>query len=221
MSDGRKPDETAASSRQQIFCSLSLNERRRRLWHMLPGFLPLSWWVLPHSTPLSFTWQASLCALAIVMSIVTYVFGKSFARPDESRPWGSFVSYVSMVLAPVLLFPSHPEFSATVLAVLAFGDGAAALGGLVLRGPKLPWNQDKSWAGTICFLLGSAPAATLFFWGEMTPPQSWGTALLFAGSAALVGDLVESIPSQINDNIRVGLAANVVLVVLQTVLFGW
>ncbi|MDB5334700.1 MAG: phosphatidate cytidylyltransferase, partial [Planctomycetaceae bacterium] len=141
--------------------------------------------------------------------------------PHEPNCWCSFISYVALVLAPVLLFPSQPEFSATVLAILAFGDGSAALGGILLRGPKLPWNHQKTWAGFVCFLVGSVLPATVFFWGETTPPVSWATALLFAGTSALIGDLVESIPTDINDNIRVGLAVNVTLIVMQTIVIGW
>lgn len=212
---------SASATSGGLLQRLSPNERRRRLWHMLPGFLPFSWWILPHSVPLSLTWQVSLCLLAIVMSLATCGFGKSFVRPEEPNCWCSFISYVSMVLTPVLLFPWHPEFSATVLAVLAFGDGSAALGGMLLRGPKLPWNHDKTWAGSICFLIGSVPMATLYFWGETGPSVTWPIAFLFAGSAALAGDIVESLPLKMNDNVRVGLAANLMLIAMQTLVLGW
>lgn len=206
---------------QNLFSTLSLNERRRRLWHMLPGTLPLLWIVLPHEVPISATWQCGLLLVGTGLGAVACYHGPAFAREGEQNCLCSPISYAVVGVLPILLFPAHPEFSATALAILAFGDGSAALGGIVLRGPALPWNQDKTWAGFICFLSVSIPIASFYFWAEAEPAVNLSVAIFFAASAAVAGVIAESIPSKINDNIRVGATAIATLVLLQWCMFGW
>jgi dolichol kinase len=183
--------------------------------------LPLCSWVLPHAFRLSFTWRAILFVAAAIMSTIACKTGNAFIRSNESNCWCSTISYSTLVIAPLLLFPLHPQFCVAVLAVLALGDGSAALGGILLRGPKLPWNPHKTWAGSCCFLIASIPAATVYFWVESLTPVTWLTAFTVVGITAVVCDLVESLPSKINDNIRVGLTANLMLIFLQFVVIGW
>lgn len=125
------------------------------------------------------------------------------------------------MIAPLILFPSHPEFSEVVIAILAFGDGSATVAGLLLQGPKLPWNAKKTWAGFLAFPLLSIPIATLYYACDSWHLVSWDTALLVVGTTVLVSDVVESLPTSINDNIRVGLTANAVIILLHLFVVGW
>lgn len=135
--------------------------------------------------------------------------------------------YAGSVLLMLLLFPSHAELGLAVLAVLAFGDGSATLGGLVLGGPRLAWNRSKTWSGTGCFVLVGGLMASVVYWGEthnfeaQTPGVDFSTALVCGVSAALAGAVVESLPSRINDNIRVGVAASVTIVAAHSLVVGW
>jgi dolichol kinase len=126
----------------------------------------------------------------------------------------------------LLLFPAHAELGLTVLAVLAFGDGSATLGGLLFDSRPLPWNRDKTWSGTLCFLLAAIPMASLIYWGEshnaeaLEPGVSFATALFCGGSAAFVAAIAESLRSRINDNVRVGLAASVAVAATHALAVG-
>ena len=85
----------------------------------------------------------------------------------------------------------------------------------------LPWNREKTWSGSLCFLLAAIPIATLYYWGEARPGVTWHVALLCAGTAAVVSAIAESVSSRINDNIRVGVTALVMLVIMNHFLLGW
>jgi dolichol kinase len=98
----------------------------------------------------------------------------------------------------------------------------------MLRGPTLPWNREKTWAGTSCFLLVGAPLASLIYWGETTfNPESlgaavpFGAALICGSSATFVAAIAESYRSRIDDNIRVGFAAAVTVVIAHGSVIGW
>jgi phytol kinase len=196
------------------FCGLTANEWRRRATHMLPGLLPLLLWPIPHPDPLS--WRMSLIITCLVLTLSGTVF-THYRRIERTHEIGqripAIVGYASSILLAFWLFPSDPEIGMAALAILAFGDGSAALGGMLIGGPTLPWNRDKTVAGMLCFIAVGLPMATLCYWGEATNtmaqphgiPITIPRAGLVITPIVLIGAFVESIRSPINDNIRVGL----------------
>src|ERR1700736_2834528 len=54
--------ERLASWRRHVVERLGPAEIRRRLWHMLPGVLPVLFWLLPHTHPLSMFWRVMFVA---------------------------------------------------------------------------------------------------------------------------------------------------------------
>ena len=200
---------------------LGPRELKRRLWHMVPGLLPFVLWVLPHTDPLTPGWLLYLAMNCISLAIAGCYFSRTFSRPMERNCRCSSIGYSMLVMVAVLLIPGQLEIGMAVFAIIAFGDGSATLGGLLLKGPALPWNRHKTWAGSLCFLLGGIPMATLYYWGESRPGVSWNFALLCAGTAAVVSAFAESVSSRINDNIRVGITALLMMVVMNQFLLGW
>ena len=116
-----------------------------------------------------------------------------------------------------------------MLGILAFGDGSATLGGKLLGGWRLPWNAEKSWSGLICFVLLGSFFGALWYWGETWfnveakeyREIDFATAYAVVGSAAILAAIAESIPSRLNDNIRVGVCAVASMAAAQTVFVGW
>lgn len=212
---------------------------------MSPGLLPLVLWAVPNDCFIDFlqvlpsfveacTEQVlrlhdhfALLRLSTVIVCITAFTAAALLRQSHYRRQGernllpSALGYSSMVLLMLLLFPQNTELGFTVLAVIAFGDGAATLGGMLLRGRSLPWNPQKTWAGTLCFLACATPAATLFYWREADAQASFGVAVICGLSATLLGAVVETLPLRINDNIRVGLAAGVGVTAAHALLVGW
>lgn len=210
------------------WAQLSSSELRRRFWHIAPGLLPLALWFVPHRDPLSPTLQLILVLVVSGFGVNAFVRYRLIARGEDRQKFSSVLGYTGGIFAPLLLFPGDIEIAMTFLTLIAFGDGSATLGGMVLGGPRLPWNREKTWSGLFCFLLVGVPMATLVYWGETafnpeSIPESisWGTALLVAGTAALAAALSESVRSRVNDNVRIAVAAVSTLALMHGWLVGF
>ena len=211
-----------------VLSRVDSTELKRRIWHMSPGLLAFLLWVFPHQDPISPTMWWIIVVVIVGIAARIFIQFRRIARTGEEARVGCVVGYAGAVLFTLLLFPAHLELGLAVLAVLAFGDGSATLGGLMLRGPTLPWNREKTWAGTSCFFLIGAPLASLIYWGETAfNPESLGPAVSLAAafvcgsSAAFVAAIAESLRSRIDDNIRVGLAAAATVVIAHGWVVGW
>ncbi len=207
---------------------LSASEWRRRLWHSAPGLLPVLLWFVPHRDPISPTLQGIMILLVAALGGHVYWRYRRIEREADRGRVSAVAGYALSVLLTLLAFPQHAELGLTVLAVLAFGDGSATLGGLWLGGPKLPWNSKKTWAGFAAFLVIGIPLASLIYWGETQfNPESleygmvpFSQALICAGTAVLLGAIAESLPVSLNDNIRVGIAAAVGVTTMHGLIAG-
>ncbi len=91
------------------------------------------------------------------------------------------------------------------------GDGLADILGRGIKSPKLPWNKDKSVAGTLGMLLGGWVLTMLILGIYVLAKASgfgpFGGYLLPVTIIAVVATLVESLPLKDVDNITVTLAA--------------
>jgi farnesol kinase len=223
-----EPNVRANEHRTRIAGRLGQTELRRRIWHISPGLLPFLLWPIPHADPISPTLRGIIVlTCAIIAGLIYLRFHRVARQSVTSDRAGAVLGYAGSVLLTLLFFPANAELGLTVLAILAFGDGSATLGGLLLAGPKIPWNRSKTWAGTICFLACGVPMATVVYWGETYfnaeshgPPVPFLSALLCGGTAVLLAAIAESFPSRINDNIRVGVTAAVSLVVMHFLVVG-
>jgi dolichol kinase len=200
---------------------LGPHEIRRRMVHIAPGFLPFLLWPIPHEDPLSDTLRNIMIAIAVCVSGWAWWKRSSYVRRGEQTLTSSVFGYAAVVLGMLILIPSAPELGLAVMGIIAFGDGSATLAGLVIGGRRLPWNRAKSWAGLVAFLAVSIPMATLIYAGEAQPGVSGPVALACVAPAAFIAALAESLPSRINDNIRVGVAAAMTILPLHGMFCGW
>src|SRR3954447_14145163 len=121
-------------------------------------------------------WQAAmLAAVALLFNLVLLpkVGGRRLYRAaDHARgfPLGILL-YPLAVLLLALAFPSRLDIVAAAWGILAFGDGAATLAGHAVKrrtmafpgeltptrtpaiSARLPWNPDKTVAGTTAFAI--------------------------------------------------------------------
>ncbi len=199
---------------------LSATELKRRLWHMSPGLLPIASYIYPHKDPLSPTFQKIAAGLIVGITALLLWRYKTIRRKGEQSELAAVFGYSVSVLATLLLIPKHAELGMLVLCVLAFGDGMATTCGLLLRGPTLPWNRAKSWAGTLAFVGFGGYLSSLAYWAESQPQASWPIALTCGFSAAVVAAFAESLPSRVNDNVRVGIAAAVTAITTHAFVVG-
>lgn len=164
-------------------------------------------------------WQAAVMAagaLVFNLLVLPRVGGRRLYRPtDEARgfPLGILL-YPLSVLLLILTFSSRLDIVAMAWGILAFGDGAATLIGRRMGRQRLPWNLDKTIAGTLGFVVcGSAGAIGLAWWTRpaVVPPPPMGFVMLASVTAAVAAALVESIPVRLDDNISVPATAGAVL----------
>ncbi len=207
---------------------MTKTEWRRRFWHSSPGVLPFVLWAVPHQDPVSPTLLGVMIFLVCVLAGQIFWRYQHIERSHDRERVSAVLGYAMSVMVTLLVFPQHAELGLTVLVVLAFGDGSATLGGLILGGPKLPWNPKKTWAGFVSFFAVGIPAATLIYWGETQfNPESleyqsipFSTALCCASVAVGLAAIAESLPLKINDNIRVGTAAALGVITMHSWLLG-
>ena len=204
----------------QLSGTISIKELKRRLWHMIPGLIPIASYIYPHKDPLSPTFQAIAAGVMLTITASLLWRFKTIRRAGEVNELGAVFGYAGATLLTLLLFPWHAELGMLVLCVLAFGDGMATTLGMLLRGPRLPWNTDKTWVGLAAFVGFGGYLASLAYWAESQPQASWTTAMLCGFSAAVIAAVAESLPSRINDNIRVGVASAVTAVTAHAVIVG-
>jgi uncharacterized protein (TIGR00297 family) len=188
-------------------------------------------------------WQAALMALvALVFNVLLLprLGGRHLYRPsDVARgfPLGILL-YPLSVLLLILSFPTRLDIVAAAWAILAVGDGMATLVGhaattfdvetaehaeetgsvrsvsSALFHRRLPWNPDKSVAGTTAFALFASLASVALAWWvrpsvDPVPPLAF--TILAPLAASVAAAFVESIPVKLDDNISVPAAAAVVL----------
>ena len=134
--------------------------------------------------------------------------GRGVWREEDSRRGVAIgiVLYPAVLLVLVLVFWRRLEVVAAVWAILAFGDGMAAIAGKALGSARLPWNPDKSWAGSLAFwVFGTLGAAAALGWTRMHQGQetSFGFLLAAALATALLAAGIESLPLALDDNLTV------------------
>jgi uncharacterized protein (TIGR00297 family) len=167
----------------------------------------LSWWQ-----------SAAVAAAALLFNLLVLprIGGTRLYRTSEVArgfPAG-IVLYPASVLVLILMFPSRPDIAGAAWAVMAFGDGLATIVGQSVGGRRLPWNREKTLAGSLAFFgFGSAAGILLALWCrpavDPLPPLAFsiGAPVL----AAFVAAAAESIPIRLDDNVSVPASAASVL----------
>ena len=151
------------------------------------------------------TWeQAALCALAALLFNLFAMprIGRGIYRdPGKARDTG-IVAYPAMVLIVILLFRYKLDIAAAIWGMMAFGDPAASIAGRGLGGPSLPWNRRKTWIGSLAYAaFGALGGALLMGFAGKYP---WTEALPAFAGFALIGALLESVETGLDDNILPG-----------------
>ena len=160
-------------------------------------------------------WQA-VALLGLLLFITLFVMPQltirsHFYREFERRYSAGAVLYVLVLLVLLLVLPL-PILAAS-WSILALGDGAATLVGTRFRAHALPWNPEKTYAGSLAFLFfGTLGASALLWW--ILPALEWRSVLFLGVKTTMVATIVESLPWKVNDNITVPLASAVVLSLL-------
>jgi uncharacterized protein (TIGR00297 family) len=169
-------------------------------------------------------WQAALCAVAAFVfnwQILPRLGGKQLYRHDDHKrgyPIGILL-YPLSVLILTLTIPHKLYIVAAAWAIMAWGDGFASVIGTRFGRTKLPWNPSRSYAGSLAFLvMGSAAAVVFTWWVIKTPPEPFvWYVVAIPVLAALLGAVVETVPSGLDDNLTVPLSAGFFMLALHQI----
>ena len=158
--------------------------------------------------PLLFTVQFALIGLGMVKDEASV---KAMSRTGDRREILHGPLYYGIIFVVMtLVFWKDSPIGMIAVMLMCGGDGLADIMGRGLRSPKLPWNKDKSVAGSLGMLLGGwvLTAFILFIFvlkGIFAGPFTG--YLLPITYLAVLATLVESLPLKDVDNITVTLAA--------------
>ena len=192
----------------------------RKLIHILTGPLfVLCWLLFPTPDLWYYRWLAALVPLLFTVQFALIGLGmvkdeasvKAMSRSGDRREIlrGPLFYGIIFVVMTLVFWKDSPIGMIAVM-LMCGGDGLADIMGRGLRSPKLPWNKDKSVAGSLGMLLGGwvLTAFILFIFvlkGVFAGPFTG--YLLPITYLAVLATLVESLPIKDVDNITVTLAA--------------
>ena len=175
-------------------------------WLMFPDVWYARW--LAALVPLLITTQFALVGLGVMKDEASV---KAMSRTGDRREIlrGPLFYGIVFVVMTLVYWKDSP-IGMTALMLMCGGDGLAEIMGRGLKSPKLPWNKDKSWAGSLGMFIGGWALAAFIL-------DMFVLAGIFVGLftdylipitlIALTGTLVESLPLKDVDNITVTLAA--------------
>ncbi|HET9886121.1 MAG TPA: DUF92 domain-containing protein [bacterium] len=186
-----------------------MSEILRQGAHIGVGVFALLFAVLP-------AW-ACLVMAGIALVHNTFVLPR-YARilwrnQDHRRGYSpGVIAYSVTLILLCVFFWNRPDIGAFGWGVLAFGDGFATIAGRTIRGPRLPWNPAKSWVGFVTFALASTGAG--YFLASLVRAHAAvlgdlpsGNLLTACIAGGILGAIIESLPSSLDDNISAPLAA--------------
>jgi uncharacterized protein (TIGR00297 family) len=197
--------------------TLTRSEAARKALHIgMAGFALL----LP-----SLSWKAALAASGFAVLFNAFLLPRVmpyFLRKEEGdRSFSVGITlYALVVFLLLLLFRRNLPVAAAGWGYLAFGDGFASVCGLILSGPRLPWNPRKTLSGLLGYVVfGFLGASFLYGFLSSRVPSSSELICLFVG--ALAGASIESLPSELDDNLLPPLVGAAVVACLLVTRAGW
>jgi phytol kinase len=190
----------------------------RKLIHILTGPLFVLCWLLFPDVWYS-RWLAALVPFAITLQFAMIGLGvikdeasvKAMSRTGDRREIlrGPLFYGIIFVIMTLVYWKDSP-IGMIALMLMCGGDGLADIIGRGIKSARLPWNKDKSLAGSAGMFIGGwlLAAFILFIFVQAGVfPAPFSRFLLPVTVLALAGTLVESLPIREVDNLTVTLAA--------------
>ncbi len=136
-----------------------------------------------------------------VMSTITW---KAAIQPEIYEFVTAPIFFAAGIMLTLTLFP--PPISYASIAIFTLGDSFATLLGKKMGRHSLPYNRSKKVEGTLFGFLFAALGASVF----ISPVMSLSKLLVGVAS----GMIMESLPTPVNDNLTIPLAAGLTLFLL-------
>jgi len=190
----------------------------RKLIHIGTGpIFVLCWLMFPESPQAR--WLAALVPALITVQFALVGYGllndeaavQAMSRSGDRREILRGPLYYGLVFVVLtLVYWKDSPIGISALMILCGGDGIADMVGRRIRSPRLPWNKDKSVAGSLALFFGGSILTALVLWIYVSADVFGGTIANLTLSIlgiTLIATLVESLPLRDIDNLTVTLAA--------------
>lgn len=194
----------------------------RKLVHILSGLLFLAAWPI-FSTSTGARYFASLVPLINCLRLV--IHGLSLATDEgliksvtrEGKPEELLrgpLCYVLVLILCAIVFWRDSPIGVISLAMMCGGDGIADIVGRRFGSLKIPYNRQKSWAGSVSmFLFGFLVSVGMLYYFSILGyfQLDWVQTIETVALVSFVATIVESLPTGglMDDNISVPLASMV------------
>lgn len=161
-----------------------------------------------------------LLALLFNAFVLPRWLGRELRRPGEMGAYWGPTAYALTVAVLLVVFWGKPELAAAGWLLLAVGDGAATIVGRRWGKRKLPWNPEKSWAGSLAYCLAGTAVVFGILWpatARIIARRPWEAARVVAvvaigvAAAAFAAAVVESLRLPLDDNLLAPLVGVLVL----------
>lgn len=190
----------------------------RKLIHIGTGPIFVACWLLFNNTA-SARFLAALVPLAITAQFILVGTGiirdpaavQAMSRTGDRREilrGPLFYGLVFVVITALYWYDSPVGIIALML--MCGGDGLADIIGRRYGNKRLPWNQAKSWAGSLGMFLGGWFFSLIIVALYLAAGIFTGTLSIYLvpiTAIALVGTLIESLPLRDIDNLTITLGA--------------
>ena len=192
----------------------------RKIIHIGTGPLFVLCWLMFNDDPLA-RYLAALVPLLITVQFILVGVGvikdeaavKAMTRHGDPREIlrGPLYYGVVFVVCTILFWRNSPV-GILALMMMCGGDGLADVVGRRFGAVKIPFNKEKSFAGSAAMFGGGFVFALIFVfafnaWGYFYQPVAFPSALYAVALISVVATVIESFPFQDIDNITITLAA--------------
>ncbi len=163
------------------------------------------------------SYAAGVCLLGVFVNLLVLPhlkLGQAIRREGESSISGIWLYPLGLALS-FMLYPSFAVGAAW--AAMATGDAAAVTIGRRFPNPGLGWNERKSWAGLLAFVVAAIPTSFCLLWwcpgellssnGTVHLPTLWTVAVV----AGISGAILESLKGPFDDNLRLPLGVGLIV----------
>ena len=186
----------------------------RKIIHMGTGPLFVVCWLL-FSQVTSARYLAALVPLLITLQFLLVGLGvikdeaavQAMSRTGDRREIlrGPLFYGIVFILVTLIYWTDTP-IGIVALMLMCGGDGLADIFGRYYRGSRLPWNQAKSWRGSLGMFFGGWLFSTIILVVYITLgvfPLTFQTIVAPITVIAVAGTVVESLPLPDVDNLTV------------------
>jgi phosphoserine phosphatase/dolichol kinase len=142
--------------------------------------------------------------LGVNVPIISTITWKAAMQPEIYEFITAPIFFAMGIILALIIFP--PPISYASIAIFTLGDSFASLFGRKMGNHVFPYNKGKKIEGTLFGFLFASTGASVF----IGPAMSLSRVLLAAAS----GMIMESLPTPVNDNLTIPLAAGLTLLFL-------